>query len=416
AVQIPDNLMTAIVSLTLELQLQGHRADITILKAARAHAALMEKNAIDRSDILEVAPLAVLHRMKSSPLERAEDVREKVQDALDAVLGLKSDATGNSRKPAEMTLEEMAESMQVPGAMAAGSILFAFLDGKQSEAVHEPDKEIASADIDVHALLRKKGRTRQKSRTANPGTTGRYLRAERIQAGDRNYSIAVDATLRQAALRSARDAHRSADTIRVRRDDFRKKQRVKPFENLIVFVVDSSGSMSLGPRAPMQAAKGAVLAILRKARQSRSAVALIAFGGRSADLVLPPTVSIAAAESILERLPSGGATPFAESLLQACRLIRSERLKNPNLRPILVILSDGEANIPVSAGAEPLEELESLARQVSRDRIPAVFIDVTDQNKGETEMQRIAGMMQASYLATSDFSPSSILKAIHARE
>ena len=145
-------------------------------------------------------------------------------------------------------------------------------------------------------------------------------------------------------------------------------------------------------------------------------MALIAFGGPTATLVLPPTSSLATAESALEHLPAGGATPFADSLLRAWQLIRSERLKNPRVRPILVIISDGEANVPISAGSEPLEELESLAEKFVHDQIPAVFIDAAPQKKGGSEMQRIAGMMQASYLATSDFSPSSILKAIHARE
>jgi magnesium chelatase subunit D len=71
----------------------------------------------------------------------------------------------------------------------------------------------------------------------------------------------------------------------------------------------------------MKAAKGAVLAILRKAHQSKSKVALVAFGGPSATLILPPTSSVALAESALRQLPAGGATPFADSLIQAWRLI-----------------------------------------------------------------------------------------------
>jgi magnesium chelatase subunit D len=414
-IRCPDALMTAIVSLTEELQLQGHRADITILKAARAHAAMMEKNEVDRPDVFEAAQLSIQHRIKSSPLEGPDALREKIRNALHQALELKTVDKTNKQAHAEISLEDMIESMQVPGSFAAGSILFDFLGTKQAETVFEPDREMAAAEINVEDLLARNGKAKRKSTTA-AGPTGRYLRAERIKPGDQDYSIAVDATLRQAAVRSAREGVRSSSGRLVEKDDFRKKRRVKPCENLIIFVVDSSGSMGTGTRAPMKAAKGAVLAILRNARHKRSEVAMVTFGGRSATLILPPTSSVTLAESMLAHLPAGGATPFADSLLQAWQLIRSERLKNPGIRPILVIVSDGEANVPVAAGAEPLEELKSLAGKIARDRVPAIFIDATPQHKGESEMQRIAARMQASCIAMRELTAASLLQAVLTRD
>jgi magnesium chelatase subunit D len=344
--------------------------------------------------------------MKSLPPDRPAALQEKIYSALRQVLGLDPSA------PGEINPEDMAESIQVPGAAAAGSVLFSFLGKKHGEAVFEPDRTIAAAGIDVEDLLAKGGQGKRKAKATVVSPTGRYLRAERIQPGDRNYRIAVDATLRQAAMRSAHGGGTPEGGVPVKEGDFRKKRLVKPFKTLIVFVVDSSGSMGSGTRAPMEAAKGAVLAILRKASQSRSQVAMVAFGGQRATLVLPPTSSVAVAESALERLPAGGATPFSDSLSQAWQLIRSERLRNPSIRPILVIISDGEANVPISPGAEPLEELVSLAEEISRDRIPAVFIDAAAQKKGESEMRLIAGRMRASYIAMSDLSASSVLEAV----
>jgi len=145
-------------------------------------------------------------------------------------------------------------------------------------------------------------------------------------------------------------------------------------------------------------------------------VAMVAFGGQNATLVLPPTSSIAFAESTLEHLPAGGATPFAESLSLARQLIRSERTKNPGVRPILVIISDGDANVPVSPEAEPLEELESLAEKIAQDRVAAVFIDAAEKKKGESRMQRLAVRMQASCITISDLSASDILEAVLSRD
>ena len=412
ATDIPDGLVTAIVSLTRQLDLHGHRADIAILKAARAHAALMEKSAIDKSDIFAAAQLAIPHRLKSSPLDRPEALQEKIQKALIQALDTESGAKGDSLDSGDINLEEMIENMQVPGSAAAGSILFSFLGKKQAEAVFEPDKSMAAAEVDVEELLTRRGRGTRRSTPAADSTTGRYLRAERIKPGEREYRIAMNATLRQAALRTAREGNAPNGNAPIQKDDFRKKRLAKPCRDLIVFVVDTSGSMGSGERAPMKAAKGAAMAILRKAHQNRSEVAVVAFGGQSAVLVLPPTSSVATAQAALERLPAGGATPFADSLLQAWQLIRSERLKNPGVRPVLVIISDGEANVPISAGAEPLKELEFLAEKIARDRIPAIFIDAASRSEGESGMQRIAEAMRASFLTVRDLSASSVLQAV----
>ncbi len=407
--EMPDDLVAAIVSLTRKLQLQGHRADITIIKAARAHAALMEKSAFDKSDVFEAARLAISHRMKSAPIDPPEALKQKIEDALSDVLEL--DSNGKNYLPEEMDLDALAEGMQVPGSAAAGSILLSFLGKKHAEAVFEPDREMAASEIDVEDLLTKgsPGKRRSKATTISPA--GRYLRAERIRPGDHDYNIAVGATLRQAALRSAFEGAGSRGSLSVQRDDFRKKQLVQTIKKLIVFVVDASGSMGSGVSAPMKAAKGAVLAMLRKAHQSRSEAAMVAFGGQSATLVLPPTTSVEVAKSALERLPSGGGTPFADSLSQAWQLIRSERLKNPAIRPILVVISDGEANVPISSGAEPLEEAERLAQSIGCDRIPAVFIDAAAKQNSESAMKRIAGKMQASYISIKNLTPSAVLEA-----
>jgi magnesium chelatase subunit D len=411
----PDGLMTTIVGLTRELQLQGHRADITILKAARAHAALMEKDNIDTRDLFECALMAIQHRMKPALLDTPEALRQKVRNTLRQLLRLDQSMEEETRRPEGTSLEDLAESMQVPGSAAAGSVLFSFLGKKHQETVFEPDRRIAATGIDVEDLLAKGEHGKRKARTAIGTRSGRYRSAEPIKRGERDYRIAVGATLHQAAMRSARDGIEPVGSVAVKQEDFRKKQLSKPCDNLIVFVVDCSGSMGSGAQARMKAAKGAALAILRRAHQTRSEVAMIAFGGQNATLVLPPTSSVAVAKSALEHLPSGGGTPFADGLLQAWQLIRRERLKDGNLRPILVIISDGDANVPISAGAEPLEEVKILAEKIARDRIAAVFIDAAAGQKEGSEMERIASTMRASYVAIGGLSAPSVLKAVLSR-
>jgi len=179
-----------------------------------------------------------------------------------------------------------------------------------------------------------------------------------------------------------------------------------------VLVVDSSDSMGEGAQARMRAAKGVVLALLHDAYQNRSEVALIVFGGEQARVVLPPTRSVRLAIDRLHRLPTGGATPFADGLFKAWQLVRRERLKNPAVRPILVIFSDGEANVPMIAGSPPRAELLALAGSIARDQISTVLIDVVTEPAKAAELHLLARHLRASYAKASDLKPRTILAAV----
>jgi Mg-chelatase subunit ChlI len=131
--QVPEEMMARAVKLADLLQVHGHRADIAIMKAARAHAALMEKSAVTFEDIGEAAKLALAHRLATSPLDSPEQIRERIFRALKA-LDDAEDAPGAEPEGADEGTEDdwerMAESMQIPGSCAAGSILFDFLKKK----------------------------------------------------------------------------------------------------------------------------------------------------------------------------------------------------------------------------------------------------------------------------------------------
>ncbi len=407
-VEIPEHETSFAVGLTRSLLVQGHRADITILKAARAHAALLEKSRIDDEDVAEAARLAVPHRMKAAPLESMDSLRQRIDRTL-AELGR---SRNDSAKPEgqDASPEEMAEMIQVPGSMAAGSILFTFLSGKEKETVFEADADIGSVDIDVEGLVHDGNVARRASRAKTSARSGRYHGVSEVEDGERDYDLALDSTLRQAARRCARGASSGNRPLTLKREDLRKKRYERPCDTLIVFVVDSSDSMGSGAVARMKAAKGAILAILRNAYRSRSRVAMVAFGGEKASVVLPPTSSMDRARRLLETLPTGGATPFADGLQRAWQIIRSERLKRPAVRTVMVIVSDGDANVPVLEGAPPLEELGELAEKIGGDGIPTVLIDAADNAK-RSEMRQIAGRMRASYVRMRDLTPSGLLKA-----
>src|SRR5205807_4845802 len=156
------------------------------------------------------------------------------------------------------------------------------------------------------------------------------------------------------------------------RHDLRQKVRRRRTGTLIVFVVDASASMDAEQR--MQATKGAVLSLLRDAYVRRDKVALIVFSGRSARVVLQPTSSVDLAEQRLQRLTVGGTTPLTHGLVAGLKLIRTERVRDPAVYPLLVLISDGRGNISLF-GEEPLVEAQNLAAQLAVDSVHTLVID-----------------------------------------
>ena len=167
--------------------------------------------------------------------------------------------------------------------------------------------------------------------------TGARLPSGRVGA------VHLPATLRAAAPHQRARGWRPAggQALRLARSDLREAVRQGREGNLVLFAVDASGSMAARQR--MRAVKGAVLSLLVDAYQRRDKVGMISFRGEAADLLLPATSSVQAAARRLADLPAGGRTPLAAGLLRARDVLAAERLRDPDRRPLLVVVTDGRA-------------------------------------------------------------------------
>ncbi|MCX7838264.1 MAG: VWA domain-containing protein, partial [Anaerolineae bacterium] len=183
----------------------------------------------------------------------------------------------------------------------------------------------------------------KRSRTRTERKRGRYITA-RI-ARDKPTDIAFDATLRQAAPHQIHREHNDV-VLAIEPQDLREKVRVRRAANLILFVVDASWSMAAAER--MIATKGAIMSLLIDAYQKRDRVGLVVFQKEEARVVLPPTSSVDLAEEALKELPVGGKTPLSAGLLLAHQVLIRERIKDREVMPLMIVVTDGAGNVSMS--------------------------------------------------------------------
>ncbi|MGW4248962.1 VWA domain-containing protein, partial [Nocardia sp. NPDC004722] len=178
--------------------------------------------------------------------------------------------------------------------------------------------------------------------------------------------------------------------------------------NLVVFVVDTSGSMAARDR--LSAVTNAVVALLRDAYQRRDKVAVITVRGQDAELVLPPTSSVDIAVRRLADLRTGGKTPLAQGLLKARDLLRRERVRDPHRRPLLVLLTDGRA----TGGTDPVPRARAAARMLANDAVTAMVVDC---ERGMIRLglaRDLAAELRGGYLQLSDLTGDSVAGIVRA--
>ncbi|MFO7766847.1 MAG: VWA domain-containing protein [Pelovirga sp.] len=253
---------------------------------------------------------------------------------------------------------------------------------------------------------------RTRRRHSIPSRSGRYLRSEPRQQNNKDRLIAPVATVRSALVRSAL----TGQTPHLELGDLQYKICQRQGQSLIVFVVDASESMATGARQRMIAARGAIVGLLVGAYQRRDQVALIAFRGERAELLLPPTDSIVLARERLRHLVIGGATPFSGGLQRAQHLIESSQRRDPALLPMLVVVSDGEANVPLTAGADVLDELWQTAAKLAAMEIRSVIVDTSSAVGGSSTLQRLAEQLGGVYQWARDLHPYRLYSMIRALE
>lgn len=389
-------------SLAVSAGVSGHRADIVMTRTARALAALRGLDAVGLTEVQDAAELALNHRRRDvggQPRAKEDEMRQQAEEKLRELEAEDDKQQAEGRPDAVSESEPGAGAEQEQVETSAGTAPLEPSDPTPVEGNEEFTGDLFPvAKIEIPRERRQRRAAGKRTKSATNQRRGRYVRATQVE---KTTDLALDATLRAAApmQRSRREAAAAAgeavgERLHIERHDLRQKVRDRKIGNLIVFVVDASASMDAEQR--MNATKGAVLSLLRDAYVRRDKVALVVFSGRDARVVLRPTNSVEMAEKRLHRLSVGGTTPLTHGLVEGLKLIRSERLKNPDVYPLLVLISDGRGNISV-AGEEPLLEAQRVAEQVKTDGVRALVIDSARDYSRSQPSRRLAQVGGSAY-------------------
>lgn len=351
SVTLPDSELRRIAALCAAFDVDGMRADLVVARTAVAHAAWRGVGAVAEEDIRVAAELALPHRRRRDPFDDPGLDPQQLDDAM-------AQADEQSRQEPEPDPDPPGGG----GVPADGAEDAAPQSNSTGPGAPRPSAA-PSATFRTRALVVPgvgEGAPGKRSRAKN--RTGTPISATEDQAV--GHGMHVFGTLLAAAERSTH-----AGRLAVAPADVRHAVREGREGNLVIFVVDASGSMAARDR--MSAVTGATLSLLRDAYQRRDKVAVITFRAADAHLLLPPTSSVHIASRRLARFDTGGKTPLAQGLLTARDVVLREKARDRARRPLVVVLTDGRA----TGGPDPLGRTRAAASLLVAEGTAAVVVD-----------------------------------------
>ncbi len=389
-VTLDEAMLSLITHLCSRFQVDGMRADIVMYKTARAIAAWEGRTKVTVDDVQQAATLVLPHRRRRQPFEDPGLDPNQLADAIEE-WQQEHEPGPDEALPSESPENDAGEPHEAPRPPNA--------DGP--EQTFRPTSPQPVRPWHVRPADQRPRATRGRRNPTPTRGRGHYTRAV---PDERPTDVAIDATLRAAAQRGALSDGR----VTVTKADLHRKERVGRVGTLILFVVDASGSMAARQR--MEAVKGATLSLLLDAYRQRDRVGIIAFRGPRAQVLLPPTNSVDVAERHLRTLPTGGRTPLAHALVLAREVLHRARRSDPDLLSLLVLLTDGRANVPLpDTDGDPWEQALEAARAVAADGFPALVLDTEAGYVRLGRAKTLAEALQATHMSLEEISASTLM-------
>ena len=459
SVELSPWALTKIATVCAGFDVDGMRADIVTARTAAAHAAWQGRVRITREDIRVAARMALPHRRRRAPFD-APGLDEELLDRLlgdddepdpdprddgpgtDGDDGPGDDTTGPQDTDIGDPTDDSAAPKPANGETAPTSaehsdpLPDAGSDSGEDGPGPEPTDGTDAGDPPPQADDEAEEDGRTGGAAPNPGTvaiasapyrtrlltvtgtgqgaSGRRSRAitstgRRTGAGGFTGSdVHLPATIRAAApFQAARG--RDGGRLRLNSQDLRSSVREGREANLVLFCVDASGSMAA--RTRMEQVKTAILSLLLDAYRRRDKVGLVTFRGAGAQIALPPTSSVDVAATRLAELPAGGRTPLAEGLLTAAEVLRIERVRDPQRRPLLVVVTDGRA----TRGRDALARSRTAAAGLASLGVASVVVDCETGRFRMGLASELAGHLGADHIPLGEVTAEGLADTVRDR-
>ena len=415
-VDLSDKELRRIAALCASFDVDGMRADLVLARTASAHAAWRGASEVTEEDVRIAAELALPHRHRRDPFDEPGIDDKQLDDAMrDAAEQAEQqpdsdpdpdptpDGGGGAPAPDDVDGTESAESSEsspsspdtdtsgTPEPQPSGV-------GKNKQA-GAPGAQFKARLLEIPGVGEGAPGRRSRSRSSH----GRSVRPT-VEKGT---GLHLVGTLFAAAEHQVVRG-RTSGRLKLEAADLRGAIKEGREGNLIVFVVDASGSMAARDR--LSAVTGAVLSLLRDAYQRRDKVAVITVRGTEAETVLPPTSSVDVAVTRLRNMKTGGRSPLAQGFLKARDLVLRERVRDPLRRALVVALTDGRA----TGGTDPVGRARIAAARIASDKIASVVVDC------ESGMVRLglaadfAACLGGGYVALADLSAEQVTAVVRA--
>jgi magnesium chelatase subunit D len=468
-VSITEGLLLLISELCCSQGVTSLRADLVMNKAARALAALNGRTSVEPDDLAQAAALVLPHRRRAKPFDRPgldqealerllrqattsppahKDPRDK-RDSNDDVeqarqrdlgsaeeesAGLSSDArnshdvqrgdrqrndtrpNGSQPEAQSPQRDEQHSKGSRPhagngnesggGNSGGGRAVGGNSGGEPIEHLFAPGSIVPPPRIELKSSPAGGGALGRRSHSAE----SRRGRDVRVIQDERPTDLALTATLHHSLLRTGGLA--PGGQLQVTKADLHQTVKAGRQGSLILFVVDASGSMAALQR--MEMVKATVISLLHDAYQRRDEVGVISFRGTQAELLLFPTRSVDMAEQQLRDLPTGGRTPLAHALQTAFEVLgRNSGASRPE--PLLIVLSDGKANVPLNEHADAWQQSLEWAHALAKKGIAALVLDTEIGFVRMGRAEALAEALEAQCLSLEGFSARTLSLTIRSR-
>ncbi len=389
SVEISNNQLKKTSKICVKLEVDGHRADITINRTAKSIAAFYGRKFVEDDDIKTAAKLALSHRLRRLPFE------DKTLDEseLEALFDNEEIEVKNDTQ-----LEEKQSEMEHN--QTDNNLLKNIQNDKQIHNVREKTfgiKENILADQIIKNKKKREVMNTSGKRVLHPTLSphGKYIGSEKKREINMPYStdIAFNETLNEAALDEQNlRAFKNGNKLEIKGKHIHIKKRMGKSSYLIIFCVDASGSMGIKDR--METVKGAIYSILQTNYIHRDKVSLIVFRQDSAETILPPTRSTDLAYKLLKDIPTGGTTPLAAGLLKALDVAKEEIRKKSGYIPLIILLTDARGNVYFK---DAIEDVLKIGKEIAQQEINLILVDTEFSDVKLDFSKKLANVANAIY-------------------